>query len=407
MGDVFRQLSRHGRQRWLAKPPACLSSEERLCRGTFNKSTEKSKMKRFAILLFLLALVPAAAFAQSYSAVLTGTVEVPGPGDTDGLGFAVITISGTNLNYTIFAQNIGAPTAAHIHTGAAGASGAVFIGFNVNTLTNGTVAITQEAATAINANPSGFYVNVHNAEFPGGAIRGQLARAEGEGARTAWLPVIGKVTGQAGTNFVTDMRIINNGSAVANVTLDFFLQNIAGNTGPTTTKSITVAPGEAKLLDDVMGATLLVNSGLGALKITSDQNVLTTARVINDLRSESKGTAGFATSASETADTSGSLTFLSNNASFRTNIGYFNPSSSNVTATFVVRRASDGGVIGSNTHTIPGFAMSHQAAFALISNVPEADRTQNDFYVTWTSSAPLFVYSSVTDNTTGDAVYNQ
>lgn len=364
-------------------------------------------MKRLAILLLLLALLPASAFAQSYSAVLTGPSEFPGPGDTDGLGFAVITINGTNLNYTIFAQNIGAPTASHIHQGAAGTSGPVFIGFNVNTLTNGTVAITQEAANAINANPSGFYVNVHNAEFPNGAIRGQLTRAEGDGSRVAWLPVIGKVTGQAGTNFVTDMRIINNGSAVANVTLDFFLQNAAGNASPTSTKNITVAPGEQKVLDDVMGATLLVNSGLGGLKITSDQNVLTSARVINDLRTENKGTAGFATDARETADTSGTMSFLSNNASYRTNIGYFNPSASSVTATFVARRASDGAVLGTNTHTIPGFAMSHQAAFALISNVPEASRTQNDFYVTWTSSAPLFVYASVTDNTTGDAVYTQ
>ena len=38
--------------------------------------------------------------------------------------------------------------------------------------------------------------------------------------------------------------------------------------------------------------------------------------------------------------------------------------------------------------------MVQQPAFALISSVPEADRTQNDFYVTWTSNAPLFVYGS-------------
>jgi hypothetical protein len=363
-------------------------------------------MKRIATLLFLLTLVATSALAQSYSAVLTGAAEVPAA-DPDGLGFAVVTISGTTLNYTIFVQNIGAPTAAHIHTGAAGQNGNVFIGFNVNTLTNGTIPITTEAANAINANPSGFYVNVHNAEFPNGAIRGQLARAEGDGARTAWLPVIGKVAGQAGTNFVTDMRIINNGSAVANVTLDFFLQNPAGTTAPTHTANVTVAPGEAKVLDDVVGATLHVTSGLGAVKLTSDQNVLTSARVINDLRAENKGTAGFAADALESAGTSGTLEFLSNNAAFRTNMGYFNPSSSQVTVTFVARRASDGSVLGTNNHTIPGFAMSHQAVFALISNVAEADRTQNDFYVTWTSSAPLFVYSSVTDNTTGDAVYNQ
>ena len=363
-------------------------------------------MKRIAILLLLLTLAPAAAFAQSYSATLTGPAEVPGPGDTDGLGFAVITIEGTNVHYTVFAQNIGAPTAAHIHTGAAGVAGGVVVPLDVNTLTNGTATITQELANQINANPSGFYVNVHNAEFPNGAIRGQLARAEGDGLRTAWMPVIGKVKGQAGTNFVTDMRIINNGGAAATVTIDYFSQNPAGNTAPTTTKTVTVGPGEQEVLDDVNTNTLVVGDGLGAVKITSDQNVLVTARIINDLRSENKGTAGFAYDAVETGSTSGTLEFLINNTAFRTNIGFFNPSSSPVTATFVARRA-DGSILGSNTVTIPGFAMSHQAAFALISNVAEANRTQNDFFVTWTSSAPLLPYASVTDNTTGDAVFNQ
>ncbi len=363
-------------------------------------------MKRIAMLLFILALLPAAAFAQSYSAVLTGGAEFPGPGDTDGLGFAVVTIDGTTLHYTVFAQNIGAATASHIHAGAAGTSGPVLIGFNVNTLTNGTVAITQEAANQIDANPSGFYVNVHTAEFPNGAIRGQLARAEGDGTRTAWLPVIGKVAGQAGTNFVTDMRVINNGSSVANVTLDFFAQNGGGNAAPTATRTVTVAPGEQKVLDDLMLATLGVSVGLGGVKITSDQNVLASARIINDLRGEGKGTAGFSFDAQESAGTSGTMSFLANNADYRTNIGWFNPSSSGVTATFVAHK-TDGSVLGSNTVTIPGYAMLQQAAFALFSGVAEADRTQNDFYVTWTSGAPLFVYASVTDNKTGDAVLNQ
>lgn len=363
-------------------------------------------MKRIATLLFLLALVPAAAFAQSYSATLTGPAETPTAGDTDGLGFAVITIDGTHLHYTVFAQGIGAPTASHIHSGAAGVAGPVVVPFNVNTLTNGTADITQELANQINANPSAFYVNVHNAEFPGGAIRGQLARAEGDGLRTAWLPVIGRVKGQAGTNFVTDMRIINNGGSTATVTLDYFAQNPAGNAAPTTTKTVTVAPGESKVLNDVVANPLATGDGLGGVKITSDQNVLVTARVINDLRGENKGTAGFAYDAQEAGGTSGTLSFLSNNASFRTNIGFFNPGSSPVTATFVARRA-DGSVLGTNTVTIPGYAMSHQAAFALLSNVSEANRTQEDFFVTWTSSAPLFPYASVTDNITGDAVFNQ
>jgi hypothetical protein len=360
-------------------------------------------MKRSIALLFLAALLSLPALAQSYSAILSGANEVPAA-DPDGSGFAVITIDGTTLRYSVFVQNITAPTASHIHAGVAGTNGSIVVPFTVGTLSNGTTTITTELASQINANPAGFYVNVHTSDFPNGAIRGQLARATGDGTRVSWLPVIGKTTGQAGTNFVTDLRIINNGGAIANVTLDFFSQNSGGNSAPSTTKSLTVVPGEQKVLNDVMQGTLNLASGLGALKITSDQNVLVTTRVINDLRSEGKGTAGLAYGATAGGDTSGTMPFLQNNADYRTNIGYFNPSSSTVTATFVARRP-DGSVLGTNTVSIPGFAMFQQPAFALLSNV--SDATQNDFFVTWTSSGPLFAYASVTDNKTGDAVLSR
>lgn len=362
-------------------------------------------MKRLLTLLLVLAVAPAV-FAQSYSAILTGPAEIPGPGDTDGAGFAVVTIDGTTLRYSVFVQNIGTPTLSHIHTGSAAVAGPVLVNFNVGTLANGTTTITPEIANQINANPGGFYVNVHNAEFPNGAIRGQLARAQGDGGRMSFLPVIGRVTGQAGTNFVTDMRIVNTGGAVANVTLDFFAQNAAGNSAATTTKSVTVVPGEEKVLNDVMQGTLNVSSGLGGLRVSSDQNVLVSARVINDLRASNQGTAGFAYESAEVGVTSGTLAFLTQNADYRTNVGYFNPGPSSVSATFVARRA-DGSVLGTSTISIPGFAMVQQPAFSLVSGVAAADQTQADFFVTWSSSAPLFVYGAVTDNKTGDAVLIQ
>ena len=40
----------------------------------------------------------------------------------------------------------------------------------------GCVEVDRDLAEAIAADPRGYYVNVHNAEFPGGAIRGQLRR---------------------------------------------------------------------------------------------------------------------------------------------------------------------------------------------------------------------------------------
>jgi hypothetical protein len=157
------------------------------------------------------------------------------------------------------------------------------------------------------------------------------------------------------------------------------------------------------VLNDVMQGTLNLTGGLGALKVTSDQNVLVSARVINDLRAEGKGTAGLAYTAGETGDLSGTLPFLAQNADYRTNIGYFNPSASPVTATFVARRP-DGSVIDTSTLTIPGFAMIQQPAFSL---VPTTDPNQTDFFVTWTSNAPLFVYGAITDNKTGDAVFTR
>jgi hypothetical protein len=41
--------------------------------------------------------------------------------------------------------------------------------------TAGCVQTRERLVARILANPQNFYVNVHNARFPGGAIRGQLA----------------------------------------------------------------------------------------------------------------------------------------------------------------------------------------------------------------------------------------
>lgn len=356
--------------------------------------------RHFPILLLLLTL-STAAFGQSYTAILSGAAEVPGPADTDGTGLAVITIDGTTLRYNVWTQNISTPNAAHIHTGVAGVSGGIFIPLDHTSLGNGVVAISAAQADQIRANPAGFYVNVHNADFPSGAVRGQLTGgSSGEGSVVSYIPVIGKVRGQGGTNFVTDLRIINNSATTATVTLDYF-------GAATATKQVTVLPGEQEVLDDVVGTTLGITSGLGGLRITSTENVVASARIINDLRANGTGTAGFAVDAEAAGATSGTIAFLTSNVDFRTNIGYFNPGASPVTATFTARRAADGTVLGSTTVTIPATTQLQAGAFDVISSVATADRTQNDYYVTWTASAPLFVYGAVTDNKTGDAVLNQ
>ena len=377
-------------------------------------------MRKLTLLFIALCLMPLVAAAQTFSTTLSGANEIPGPGDSDGSGVAVVTISGTTINWVILVSKIDAPTLAHIHRGGPSVAGPVVVNFNPTfaggTASGSVAGVDQALINEIAGNPAGFYVNVHNAVFPNGAIRGQLsAGSTGEGARTLVVPVVGKVAGAAGTNFVTDLRIVNQGTATANVTLDFFQQNAAGQSAPTATLAVTVAPSEQKVMDDVIAA--LNTSGLGGLRVTSDQDVVVTSRVINDLRASGLGTNGFATDAARVADasTASTLSFLSQASTadintgigFRTNIGYFNPSSAAVTATFTARRSSDGTVLGSRTITIPAFSFVQQGAFALINSATAADQVQPNFYVSWTSTAPLFVYGAVTDNKTGDAVLIQ
>jgi hypothetical protein len=114
------------------------------------------------------------------SVSLSGAEEVPGPGDPDGTGTAQITPDGSRgeVCFELRVENIQTATAAHIHKAAAGSAGDVAV--PLETPAEGTAkgCVTADQATVrdIEQNPVNYYVNVHNAEFPQGAVRGQLQR---------------------------------------------------------------------------------------------------------------------------------------------------------------------------------------------------------------------------------------
>ena len=82
----------------------------------------------------------------------------------------------TLVDRAVLADKIAAVRDAHIHRAPAGSPGPVVIGFNpaVNGL-SGCVSADPDLIKTIRQNPEGFYVNVHTAEFPAGAVRGQLS----------------------------------------------------------------------------------------------------------------------------------------------------------------------------------------------------------------------------------------
>ena len=110
-----------------------------------------------------------------------GAEEVPNPGDPDGSGKAEVEIgqSKNEICYEIEVENIAAPTASHIHQGAKGASGGVVVTFDHTKIGQGRACVPSEKAVLdqIVANPGNFYVNVHTGDFPGGSVRGQLAKS--------------------------------------------------------------------------------------------------------------------------------------------------------------------------------------------------------------------------------------
>jgi len=115
---------------------------------------------------------------KGYMASMTGTQEVPGPGDPDGSGSAEITIvdATDNVCWDLNVQGIGPATAAHIHRGSPTEAGPAVVTLQppADGTDKGCVAAPGALADEIESNPGAFYVNVHNAEYPNGAIRGQL-----------------------------------------------------------------------------------------------------------------------------------------------------------------------------------------------------------------------------------------
>ena len=146
-------------------------------------------MRRIPIIIVLsiLSLISATAFGQTLGAVLTGSQETP-PTTTSGFGNATVTFDSTraNITTTITVANLGAAiNNFHIHEGPPGVAGPVVVnliglgGVFIGGTMTVTTPIAADVAQRMLQNPGNFYVNVHTTQFPGGAVRGQLAYNSG------------------------------------------------------------------------------------------------------------------------------------------------------------------------------------------------------------------------------------
>ena len=151
------------------------------------------KPRRLVIAL-VAALVGAVAFALpaiaandsgeklEAKAKLTGKREVPGPGDRDGSGKAELVVGKKKVCYKLKVEDLERPTGAHIHKGSRGKAGDVVVDLDPprkgsskkGFTSDGCERISGKLSKKLRADPSHYYVNVHNKPFPEGAVRGQL-----------------------------------------------------------------------------------------------------------------------------------------------------------------------------------------------------------------------------------------
>ena len=134
-----------------------------------------------AVLLALGVTGSVAAGGRPFTTTLSGTSEVPA-GDPDAIGTATVWVNpGTGtVCYSWSVSNAATPIfAAHIHHAVAGVPGPVVVPLPPTTSSSGTgctTGVSRALALAIIQRPWEYYVNVHNAECPTGAARGQLSR---------------------------------------------------------------------------------------------------------------------------------------------------------------------------------------------------------------------------------------
>ncbi|HEX7153527.1 MAG TPA: hypothetical protein VF618_18715 [Thermoanaerobaculia bacterium] len=214
-----------------------------------------------------------------------------------------------------------------------------------------------------------------------------------------WIvPAAAHATGGAGTNWKTELRLVNPSGAPATACITLLRSN-SDNRGATSVAIDVPAAGQA-IVADIL-ETKFATSGTGALAIDSTSALVVSSRTYNEVDGATYGQylPGVRTEDALGAGETGHLIYLTKSDAFRTNVGFASTTEQPATVTITLFDAAN---LNLGTRSLDLAPLSHMQlndVFGVV-GAPAANAARAEVKAT----APIVAYASVVDNRTGDPV---
>ena len=228
-----------------------------------------------------------------------------------------------------------------------------------------------------------------------------VAMQESASALVVWVPVASHASGLNSSQWRSNLGLLNAGSVAADVQIQFY------GSGGVLSTTTSVAAGAQAILADVVGE--LGGSGSGALEVTSDQPLEVTSRTYNQVSSTGScypnGTQGqdypaVAAAIGLGVGQSAYLAGLTENASYRSNIGVANTGVGSATVLVELFSGSGTGLANYTVELTPG--QWSQATQPFKNDAGQTSMASGYATITVQSGSGVFAFASVIDNITND-----
>ena len=218
---------------------------------------------------------------------------------------------------------------------------------------------------------------------------------------SVWVPVVSHTSGLNQSQWRSDLSLLNIGTVKANLILTFY------GSGGVVSNTTSVPAGAQSMLADVVGQ--LDASGSGAIEVTSDQPLKVTSRTYNQISSTAScypnGTQGqdypaVASSNGLGAGQGAYLAGLSENSSYRCNIGVVNTGGGGATVLVKLYDGAGNSLASYTVDLAPG--QWAQATQPFKNNAGQTAMDSGYSTITVQSGSGVFAFASVIDNITND-----